>query len=130
MSLKREKNRSRSYSPPSRTNKEKQTSQPPPPKIIENNNLMTPSKTTTTNSVNAVESFVGNVASGFAFGAGSSIARNVVDRMFQNKEEVKTDNIVNKDKNKDCYLCDEYLECLKNNKEEICKQFDFCNQNN
>ena len=62
---------------------------------------------------NIANDIASNVVSGFAFGAGSSIARNVIDNMFQQKPEPK----------KDSALHTEYLECLKHNHEDTCKTF-------
>ena len=62
---------------------------------------------------NIANDIASNVVSGFAFGAGSSIARNAIDNIFQEKTEPK----------KESSLHTEYLECLKHNNEETCKTF-------
>lgn len=62
---------------------------------------------------NIANDIISNVVSGFAFGAGSSIARNTMDNLFQQKPEPKQEST----------LQNEYLECLKNNNEDICKIF-------
>ena len=59
---------------------------------------------------NIAGDFASNVVSGFAFGTGSSIARNVIDNMF--KEPIQ-----------ESALHTEYLECLKHNQEDTCKTF-------
>ena len=87
------------------------TSSPPPP----------PSNTIITeNRPGIMNTMISTAANGFAFGAGNTIARNIIDPFFSSSKKKE-------DKPK-CHLCDEYLECLKNNKEEICNQFDLCKQ--
>ena len=61
---------------------------------------------------NIAGDFASNVVSGFAFGTGSSIARNVIDNMFQQKHSTQ-----------ESALHTEYLECLKHNQEDTCKTF-------
>ena len=73
---------------------------PPPPSNI-------PTKSNIANDI------ASNVVSGFAFGAGSSIAKNAIDNMFQQKPEPKQATA----------LHTEYLECLKHNHEDTCKTF-------
>ena len=86
----------------------RQNTYPPPPSAPR---PLTPTHIPTkTNIANDIAS---NVVSGFAFGAGSSIARNVIDNMFQQKPESKQEST----------LHTEYLECLKHNHEDICKTF-------
>ncbi len=62
---------------------------------------------------NIANDIVSNVVSGFAFGTGSSIARNAIDNMFKQKPESKPESS----------LHTEYLECLKHNNEDTCKIF-------
>jgi hypothetical protein len=68
---------------------------------------------------NIANDIASNVVSGFAFGTGSSIARNTIDNLFKQnpepelKPEYKHETILHK----------EYLECLKHNHEETCKTF-------
>jgi len=62
---------------------------------------------------NIANDIASNVVSGFAFGTGSAIARNAIDNIFQQKPEPKMVSS----------LHIEYLECLKNNKEDTCKIF-------
>jgi len=80
-----------------------QKTEPPPPATP----TYIPTKSNITNDI------ASNVVSGFAFGAGSSIARNAIDNMFQQKPEPK----------KESTLHTEYLECLKHNNEDTCKTF-------
>lgn len=58
-----------------------------------------------------------NVVSGFAFGAGSSIARYAIDSVFKSKPESKPEP------KPESALHSEYLECLKHNHEDTCKAF-------
>jgi hypothetical protein len=80
-----------------------QKTEPPPPAAP----TYIPTKSNIANDI------ASNVVSGFAFGAGSSIARNAMDNMFQQKPEPK----------KESTLHTEYLECLKHNHEDTCKTF-------
>ena len=83
-------------------NKRQNTSPPPPSAPIQ-----IPTKS------NITQDIASNVVSGFAFGTGSSLARNVIDNMFQQKPEAKQESA----------LHTEYLECLKHNHEDTCKAF-------
>ena len=83
---------------------------PPPPK--KNNDI---------NQSNGITNTItSNIVSGFAFGAGSSLARNAVDSLFnQNSKSESSNNIkVNEQK-----IFNDYNECLKNNNEDFCKDF-------
>ena len=62
---------------------------------------------------NIANDIASNVISGFAFGAGSSIARNTIESMCKSKPELKPESS----------LHSEYLECLKHNHEDTCKAF-------
>jgi hypothetical protein len=86
------------------------TTSPPPPKEINNTNPSSRDGLTNT--------FTSNIISGFAFGAGSSFARNVVDGLFNNKTE--SSNNIKIDEKK---IFNNYNNCLKNNNEEFCKDF-------
>jgi len=83
-----------------KTQKPVQKTDPPPPTHI-------PTKSNIANDI------ASNVVSGFAFGAGSSIAKNAIDNIFQQKPEPKQETA----------LHTEYLECLKHNHEDTCKIF-------
>jgi hypothetical protein len=80
---------------------------PPPPAAPTN----IPTKSNIANDI------ASNVVSGFAFGAGSSMARHAVDSMFQPKSELKPKQ------ESESSLHSEYLECLKHNHEDTCKAF-------
>jgi len=78
---------------------------PPPPPAAPTN---IPTKSNIANEI------ASNVVSGFAFGAGSSMARHAVDSIFTSKPEPKP---------LESKLHSEYLECLKHNHEDTCKAF-------
>ena len=82
---------------------------PPPPKNYDINQ-----------SNGITNTITSNIVSGFAFGAGSSLARNAVDILFnQNSKSESSNNIkVNEQK-----IFNDYNECLKNNNEDFCKEF-------
>lgn len=88
------------------------TSNPPPPKEINNTNQ---------SSSNGIpNTFTSNIISGFAFGAGSSFARNTVDSLFNNNNKTESSNNLKVDEKK---IFNNYNDCLKNNNEEFCKDF-------
>jgi len=89
----------------------KSTSNPPPPKI--NNDINQSPKDGITNTITS------NIISGFAFGAGSSIARNTIDSLFNNNNKDESNN----NKKNEQKIFDDYNECLKNNNEQFCKDF-------
>ena len=82
---------------------------PPPPKNYDINQ-----------SNGITNTITSNIVSGFAFGTGSSLARNAVDSLFnQNSKSESSNNIkVNEQK-----IFNDYNECLKNNNEDFCKEF-------
>lgn len=83
-----------------KTKKTIQKTNPPPPINI-------PTKSNIANDI------ASNIVSGFAFGAGSSIAKNAIENIFQEKSEPKQESTLHK----------EYIECLKHNNEKTCKIF-------
>ena len=85
----------------------------PPPKNIDNKSNQ-PS-----HSNNMIKDISSSILSGFSFGLGSSVARNVVDNLYE-KKPIKTENVNSN------HLCNEYLECIKNNNEEYCKDLKLC----
>jgi len=87
------------------------TSNPPPPKT--NNDINQSPKDGITNTITS------NIISGFAFGTGSSVARNTIDSLFNKKGKDESNNIkINEQK-----IFDDYNECLKDNNEQFCKDF-------
>lgn len=85
-------------------NKIKKIERSPPPPAAPTN---IPTKSNIANDI------ASNVVSGFAFGAGSSMARHAVDSIFTSKPDPKPESS----------LHSEYLECLKHNHEDTCKVF-------
>jgi len=85
----------------------------PPPKNIDNQSNQ-PNQPN-----NMIKDISSSIVSGFSFGLGSSVARNVVDNLYE-KKPIKTENVNSN------YLCNEYLECIKNNNEEYCKDLKLC----
>ena len=84
------------------------TNTPPPPK---NNDI--------NQSHGITNTITSNIISGFAFGAGSSIARNTIDSLFNNNNKDESNN----NKKNEQKIFDDYNECLKNNNEQFCKDF-------
>ena len=93
------------------TQNKKQKTDPPPPFVSSH----IPSKSNIANDITT------NVVSGFTFGAGNSIAKNTIDNIFQQKPEIITDP--KPEPKQESSLHEEYFECLKHNKDEICKTF-------
>lgn len=88
------------------------TNTPPPPK---NNDI---------NQSNGITNTItSNIVSGFAFGAGSSLARNAVDSLFNQNSKTESSNNIKVNEKK---IFNDYNECLKNNNEDFCK--DFCKE--
>jgi len=84
------------------------------------NNINQPSQPNQTSQQNnMIKDISSNILSGFTFGLGSSVARNVVDNLYE-KKPIKTEN------ENSNYLCNEYLECIKDNNEEYCKDLKLC----
>jgi len=93
-----------------KTKKDNSKSPPPPNSTLEVN----------TNKKNGIiNDITSNIASGFTFGVGSSIARNMIDNMFQSSNKDYSKN------KKEEVIFNEYLECLKNNdnNKDFCKEF-------
>lgn len=83
---------------------------PPPPK--KNNDI---------NQSNGITNTItSNIVSGFAFGAGSSLARNAVDILFNQTSKTESSNNIKVNQEK---IFNDYNECLKNNNEDFCKDF-------
>ena len=95
--------------PRNKTQKTVQQKTPPPP--------ASPTPTHIPTKSNIANDIASNVVSGFAFGAGSSMARYAVDSIFQPKSEPKHKQ------QSESSLHSEYLECLKHNHEDTCKAF-------
>ena len=80
---------------------------------------------------NIANEIASNVVSGFAFGTGSSIARNTMDNLFkkkhepepepESKSESKSKSKSESESKSEPLLHKEYLECLKHNHEDTCK---------
>lgn len=73
---------------------------------------------TTTSNVYASQSpsFVSTIVQGFGFGAGSSVARNMVDRAFQPTEAPTTTPATTPTAKTDCqFLWESYTSCLNTN---------------
>lgn len=68
---------------------------------------------------NIATDITSTVVSGFAFGTGSSIAKNTIDNIFQQKPESEPKPKLKQESE----LHIEYLECLKHNHEDTCKTF-------
>ena len=81
---------------------------PLPPKQINNTNPSSSNGLTNT--------ITSNIISGFTFGIGTSVARNVVDGLFNNGS-------LNNSKMDEKKIFSDYNDCLKNNKVEFCKDF-------
>ena len=88
------------------------TPNPPLPKEINNTNQSSSNGISNT--------FTSNIISGFAFGTGSSFARNTVDSLFNTNNKPESSNNLKVDEKK---IFDNYNDCLKNNNEEFCKDF-------
>ena len=88
----------------------------PPPKNIDNKSSQSNQPNQPNNMIKDISS---SILSGFSFGLGSSVARNVVDNLYE-KKPIKTENVNSN------HLCNEYLECIKNNNEEYCKDLKLC----
>jgi hypothetical protein len=85
---------------------------PPPPK---NNDI------NQSNQSNGITNTItSNIVSGFAFGAGSSLARNAVDSLFNKNSKTESSNNIKVNEQK---IFNDYNECLKNNNEDFCKDF-------
>jgi hypothetical protein len=73
------------------------------------------------------------LVSGVSVGVGSSIGRHFVDRIFTNLDTNKNETNETYSKkpkmdveNRPAY-CEQYIDCLKNNKSEFCNLYDLCN---
>jgi hypothetical protein len=72
--------------------------------------------------------------SGVSVGVGSSIGRHFIDSNFSNLDTNKNETNETYSKkpkmdieNRPAY-CEQYIDCLKNNKSEFCNLYDLCNE--